>query len=318
MIYKNIKLEENRWNYNSGSSKPTIEIRERLIIMESSWEEWKDWCEKGYGVGNKIKDGDKIYFSDDVVFPRRKFSKKYPNNKLVSIDKADVVIIDPSKMLHRLGWYHYNRDFYSLSNGNYSQEPTNKLRDKKDDISGFIFHNEKIIKECISLMQIDKIFVDVKNVNLPSEEVMTEESFNRINDMLSSTDPLMVNMGMNLMTAYDMDKDKYKLSMLLKMNWQNWSQKKDKPNVEVKSFLSKMHKEFPSLVNNEPYALNRYWMNLILEHPEDLIVFSQFNKFIQTFVSTDKQVKLVYVDKQEQEGDKVLEDSTVSSNEQGS
>lgn len=319
--YRKINLEEQGWDYSTGRSVMVMNTNERIIILDKGIEKWRNWANGVTANTTKINDGDKVYFLEDVVFPRRKFAKKFTKNKLVtSVEKADVIVVDSNRLVTKLGWYshHYDRDFYSLNDGRYSGDHACKLRDGKDDFKGQVYHSEKILKECIEMMTNAKKIIDIKNVNLPSEEVLDEESFERIDKMLSSSDPQIVNMGMNVLTAFDMERDKFRMSILLKLNWMNWMNKKDKPNVEVRGYLNKMKKEFPEIEQQHGDSINRYWLNLILEHPEDLVVFKKFNLFIRKYIQTDKEVKLVYVDTDKQEGDLLQESSTVHSNEQGS
>lgn len=264
------------------------------VIKTKDIEDFKEWM---INLPTPVKDidvGKKVMFDKDVIFSRRKFHKYFPENKIVNnIKEADVVIIDKDGIKNRYcnKWY-WSRQFSIKANGNYHDS----------HISGESFitstHGttiEDLVNRLNSLYEMkEKDIMDVKDLHLPSEETLTPESYDKIGNMLNSTDDKMRVMGMNLLTAYNYEKDKFRIALLVSLYWTKWMQVRgNKENVEIKTMLRKISIDFAGF--NISSTNPKFWLKVGSEAGEDEIVQKAFNLWVKTIYPEAPELKLVKI-----------------------
>lgn len=242
----------------------------------------------------KLEDGEKVYFSSDVSFPRKKFKSTYPNNKIVySVEEADTIIIDYGSMKHSIGYFWAN-DLVLLQDGSWCQSHyisninyTGLIPANPQEMKTVVSMHYRGVKKALEIGKVlgySKKYVDIASINLASEETLNKEAFERINRMLSSKEDEMKVMGMKILTAYDYNSEKHKIVLLMHLNWMNWaSTRKKKMNVELKSLLRKLEIDYPGFQYNRSHD-SGFWMRMSLEHPNDPVVQTAFNSWFKKMV----------------------------------
>lgn len=231
-------------------------------------------------VTKSIPDNSKVFFSGNVTFPRAKFKESYPTCKIVRDEsKADIIIYDKSKMRDSLGMI-TTKLCRKLSDGTYISAEDAKSKEIKEYITyeGLsVVGREKtnvLMSYWGNLDQIDSFskllvtpvtakYVDVNSLNNSNGALMDEEAFDRIDSMLASNTNDMMNLATRMLTAYNYEENRFKISQLIYRHWDNvrsWVKK----NVEIKALLNKYNKEYGITKGRSYYSKimgdGRFWM----------------------------------------------------------
>lgn len=259
-------------------------ITERKVFRQKDYEDFQEWL-RGIKLGTLVPNKN-VYFHEGVVFPRKKFKAQFPENKMVySPEKAALVVIDKKALEAEFnGYVGFSR--YVLNwDGTYTDEYL--LRTQNSGVIENFPSSWRVGIDCSfgvkinELLAMDgKTFVDVSSVSLPSEHVLDKEAISRIEGMLSSHDSNMVNMALNLLTAYDYSKEKSRIVMLLVRYKQNLERSNKKYNVEIKSMLRKLNIDFPGYRNRYMNEIG-FYLRLAAENPDDLIIRKTFNDHLR-------------------------------------
>lgn len=295
---KSVEINElvQDWNTRVWSGQP------RKVIDGKDIDEFKKWFENIQFSDFVV--GKPTFFDKKVKFPRRKFQKGFSTNKLVgSAGDAEVVIIDKCLIKSEIDGIH-QRIFYPCKQDNtycyYAHCPEVLQSYKKTEfVSHYYSYRGKgdeinaLIQRLNELYEIDgKIIVDITDLSLKSDEVLDVEAYDRLSKMLSGTDDNMKNMAIRLLTAYDYDREKYKIVLLLKEHWHNWQQVRNKKqSVETLSMFRKLSLDYPSY----EYYSNEFWIKAALEYPDDPVVQRAFNHWIKTMYAKAPDVKIVKI-----------------------
>jgi hypothetical protein len=231
-----------------------------------------------------------VYFSATAVFPRRKFREMFKDNKLSTLEKADVVVMDMKDTERRMGRL-YSSHYVQGANGvlertwrvpDPSGRPTFRFLDSGPT-------HEKLLQEINALP--DKIVVDLKNVCLPSTERLDKESYDRICRMLNATDINMRNMALRLLSAYNYDEEKETIALLLGVNWPN-AQVAEMHSVEIKSMIRKLDMDFDSWRwwSHKPLS---HWIKESYLHPDSEIFHELMNNALRKEWPGAPKVKMV-------------------------
>lgn len=292
---RKIAINEHVWN----NYIPSVVKREYEVIEMAGLNEVMNVVKSLDPYVKKLLPGQKVFFYDRVMFPRRKFQKKFRENKMVnSPEKADVVIIDKG-ILGRDFSYFSNQEYYPLKTlGLYSINANDVDRDKSlptfKGTSHYYGISTSLVKRANDvLLMKGKPIMDVKYLNLTSEERIDVEAYEKLTRMLTSNDILMKNMALNLITAYDYKKDKTRIAMLLGSNWMGVGGY-IKKNVEVASLLRKLEIDFPGWQYSSNYG-NEFWLKAAIESPDDEIVMRAFNIWMKKQWAKAPDVKLVKI-----------------------
>jgi hypothetical protein len=291
------------WNWAGGQQQRnhTITENDRWIISEDDINKYKKTIKSLKGNIKSIPPKKRVYFESSVLFPRRKFTKYYPDNKVTfKAENADIIVIDPKKNDSEISRYYCQDlvpcggpDKYTYSDYHHIATSTVKER--------FIVCNSEteannIIKRINSLPEYEgKDMIDVKYICAKSDEVLDVEAFERLSMMLSGTDEAMRVMAMNLLTGYDYEKERYKIAMLLNLNWGFWSNTRDKKmNVEIKTMLHKLDQDYPGY-NYQGYGQfsNKFWLESALTYPEDKVIQKAFNIWVKRMWPECPNIKIL-------------------------
>lgn len=245
-----------------------------------------------------LKDGMKVYFDKSVIFPRRKFTSSFPNNTIAkSAATADIVMLD----VKRLGLeYNYYSKYTAHIDGDSIYRFNYEYRSSKGEkyYVGAIGNKEVAEKNLARLKALgsfdfDKI-ADGSRLSTKSDLTMDADAFEKISTMLSAGDDEVIGMGLRMLSAYDYDTEKVKISMLLCLHESNLRKSTvNKNSIEVRTMLDRIKREYGTFHRMGEHAMSRFWFNIILDHPEDMIVSRKFSDFMKRYV--DEEVKLVKV-----------------------
>lgn len=278
---------------NVQSVYPHYHTEVRSVVTEKDYDEFRRIVAEKKCAG-VLEDGKRVYFDSLLAFPRTKFKKSFPNNKMVySIDEADLIIIDKERTLNSFRiWF---PTYYEIGENTYTTSSHILANYATASCPSYHFstpHQSVIDNFNYILSLIEKDWLDGKDISLPSENVMDEENYEGIDKMLAASDWEIVNMGMNLLTAYDYMKDKNRIALLMVNNWRNWLRNpRRKVNVELRTLFRKITLDFTDM-NTITINSNKFWFKIILENQDDPLVISQFNKWTSKYVNTSKQLIL--------------------------
>lgn len=254
------------------------------VIPEEELDDCKNFIEEIKISESVILEGEKIYFEDDVVFPKRKFQKKYPLNPIVNSPiQADVIIINKDKLKDRFLRV-YSTTFYLCPSNSWSQMYNSSLTGANMSIfRKFVLQYysarsiglktlEEYAKKLYAMK--DKKMINFACISLGGSNI-DEENFDKVNSMLASSDIGMINMGMRILTGFDYTISKKCISLLLNLNWENILSTKPKRNVEISSMIERLDEDFPEYSDQTP----AFWIKMITENEDDKIVRMAFNKW---------------------------------------
>lgn len=258
-------------------------------------------------VLDKFDETKKVFFHSSVTFSRSKFRELFPKTKVTySMENADCIIIDKDNYVRTLSYYYPHillapgnnitgnpeNDFYCDSDQSPFISP--EFKAKGIPREPVLLVQEKagkrntLNKEVISFMNViisGKVkLVDVDSIALKSELVIDEQTFHRINQLLSSNNPGNMQLACSMLSAYDYEQSHTRMALLLKINWDNWDSYKDKKTfIDLKTVLNRLYKDYPHL-NTPAYHMNAYnrkfWYDIFSKYSDDNIVHAYFHDWL--------------------------------------
>ncbi len=174
------------------------------VFTKKEWDGMTDSKGKKF-VKYTLKDGDKVFIDHASSMPRTKFKKNYPNNKIVYKPEEADVFIGTDDIWHGRGyWMFYQRTPTWTQVNQITLEKNTTLKVNNQAKRKAIFNSEKpLIKDTDILY----------NGELPRE--ISEAEYKRVVQMITSTDPEMVNLGMDILLRFDhtINEEKYVLAL---------------------------------------------------------------------------------------------------------
>lgn len=262
------------YGYTRPATYKTVVIDDKILFIKSVEDRFIK------NVVNVVPDNSKVFFSGDVTFPRAKFKDSYPTCKIVRDEtKADIIIYDKSKMRDSLGML-TTRSCRKLSDNTYISTEDAKTKEIKEYLAsnGISIIGTKKINILSSYwgrqIQIENFsellvtptnakYVDVNALNNSNGALMDDEAFEKIDSMLESRTNDMMNLATRMLTAYNYEENRFKISQLIYNHWdyvRSWVKK----NVEIKALLNKYNKEFGMVKGRSYYSRisgdSRFWM----------------------------------------------------------
>lgn len=290
MEIKKRTINMRRWDYVGGATPYTAKF---VNVEAVTYEDYKVVYDSIVYIKANItelpKDA-KVYFDKTVTFPRRKFTSLYPENSISrTLEHADVLVIDEANIIRSFPYVHPETivpfeigKYRSTSEYAYTQrqvEPAIGPEEKFilfSQVSDILDRLEYLGKA----IEMEKKIIDVNSLNVGTEE-MTLSSVDRVSKMLASSDSEMINMGMRILTAYDYNKEKKRLAIILNENWSNWRRcAVKKPSVEVKTMLKKLETDYPSFQREDNMGQMEFWLKIYLEDPTDEIIGKAVNNLM--------------------------------------
>lgn len=296
------KIMVNHYRYHDGSF---VKTEETEVIKTSEMETFKTWLKDLPTSTKSLVKGQKVMFDKNVIFPRRKFQKAYPGNKIVNnVKDADVIVIDKDTLKKKYAGWYWSAEYNECTNGHwfisgyYPIAMIKKTTATTGVTEHFITMNpgvEAIIKKINDLYDLDgRNVMDVQDLHLPSEEHLTVDSYERISKMLGGSDDSMRTVAMNMLTAYNYQEESKKIAILVNFHWSKWmNMRVKKENVEIKSMLRKLSVDFPTMQQgvNSP----RFWLQIGLDAKGDEVMEKAFNLWVKTVYPEAPVIKVMEV-----------------------
>jgi hypothetical protein len=279
-VYKRT-WRNSKYQYTNAGESSTIKIDDK--------KEFLDFIKNKFNklIHKSIPDNSKVFFSKNVVFPRAKFKESYPTCTIVrDQSKADIIIIDKSKIRNNIGSIGSSK-FVLLSNSKYismSEYKDKELRDflKVQGIekvknsrsitvlSSYWSRDFELNNLSDILVTSDSIgYVDVNSLNNTNGSIMDDVAFEKINSMLESRTPDMMNLAIRMLTGYNYEENRFKLSQLIYNHWDSISSYIRK-NVDIKAMINKYNKE---------YGVTRGKRSYYREYPDTRFWFIQLEYY---------------------------------------
>lgn len=251
----------------------------------------------------KFDETKKVFFHSSVTFSRSKFRELFPKTKVTySMENADCIIIDKENYLRPLSYY-YN-SLYGFpclnttgdpANDFYTNDESSPFIDKSKPNSErkeFLIVEEKAGKktninaEVINFMNFiisgTKELVDVDTIALKSELVIDEFTFTQLNQLLKSNVPYNMQLACSMLSGYDYEQSHPRIALLLKLNWFNWDQYRDKKTfIDLKTVLNRLYKDYPNIPNSyHSHNDHKFWYNLFSKYSDDNIIHAYFHDWL--------------------------------------
>jgi hypothetical protein len=289
------KVSTNGWGTNQ-TTQTTMEDHE--VFHKNDLQDFKDVVTH-YKGSTSFSPGQKVMFDKQAVFPRKKFKEAFPDNKIVTkLKEADILFVD-FQQLKKEFQYFYTRTYVQYPNGNYEQKgygnsTSQGLPEFEFYVTWHPQERERIrdrVNFIYEAIDSGKALVDVKYLSIPSEVSLTAEAFERISQMFGGGDD-MINTAMRILTAYDYNKDKSRIGLMMKIHGPKWkSCGNKKVSVEVKTLLKQVSADFPGW-EYQGTDMN-FWFKMALENQYDPIIQKAFQEWIKSHVKIEGNIKLV-------------------------
>ena len=251
----------------------------------------------------KFDETKKVFFHSSVTFSRSKFRELFPKTKVTySIENADCIIIDKQNYLRPLSYYYHSLYCYpglnttgDPANDFYSNDESSPFVDKSKPSSErkeFLIVEEKAGKktnmnaETINFMNLiisgTKELVDVDTIALKSELVIDEFTFTQLHQLLKSNIPQNMQLACSMLSGYDYEQSHSRMALLLKLNWTNWDQYREKKTfIDLKTILNRLYKDYPNIASYN-YNEHAFWYSLFSKYSDDNIIHAYFHDWLNT------------------------------------
>jgi hypothetical protein len=328
--FEPIKFSKYRRTWNSGLYGYSRSATYNLIKVNNKKEFVTYLKEKLENILiEKLPDNVKVFFSKNVSFPRAKFKEAYPTCSIVRDEKkADVIIYDKSKLKNSIGEL-TTLECRKLSDGTYVESSLAATKEMKEVFSSegveLVGRNKYYIlstywQNFTSLENVVPIilstdnakFIDVNSLNNENGEIMNDEAYEKIDSMLSSRTPDMMNLAVRMLTAYNYEKNRFKISKLIYYHWDSVTSYVRK-NVEIKAMINKYNKEFGITKHKSHYyrgtSDTRFWLTQ-LEYYKDNEELSLIHKELVEAINIDTNI-LEFSIKRKDTADNKLENNNL-------
>lgn len=251
----------------------------------------------------KFDETKKVFFHSSVTFSRSKFRELFPKTKVTySMENADCIIIDKQNYLRPLSYYYHSLYGYpglnttgDPANDFYSNDESSPFVDKSKPSSErkeFLIVEEKAGKktnmnaEVINFMNFiisgSKELVDVDSIALKSELVIDEFTFTQLHQLLKSNIPQNMQLACSMLSGYDYEQSHSRMALLLKLNWQNWDQYREKKTfIDLKTILNRLYKDYPNVASSyHSHNDHAFWYSLFSKYSDDNIIHAYFHDWL--------------------------------------
>ncbi len=273
----------------------------KLVIKHDEFQEFKKFL-----VDLKLSEfneNDKVYFHDSVTFSRNKFRELFPKTKIVyKIENATAIIIDKENLQGIYDKYYHRNQLYigkdSLTETNFwVDSDASPFRKHPIEMEYFYTINDKS-KNCLSTELIEMAnliispitkLVDVNTIAISSDLVIDNNTFTSLNQLLKSGISSNMQLACSMLAGYDYGISGARMAVLLKLNWKNWINFRDKKSfIDLKTILKRIHSDFPYLHTdcNKTFTNQdidkRFWFNLFAKYNEDEVIYAHFHSWFLT------------------------------------
>lgn len=213
---------------------------------------------------SELQESATLYFSKSSTFPRIKLeNSKF--KRCIKIDKADYVVINPKTISNRVCSSYYIETDDKIILGSYYQfyyrrdEVEKDLGIKIDNVKTLYFYEltekrEDLIK-LIQNPNLKLITDDMLNVAInKTDQLLDLDTANMILDMLCATDNDSVELGLKMLTGFNISKTPLTISTMLLLN-NRWYSTNARTNVLVSNMLKQLDILNKRVGSSFPYCI---------------------------------------------------------------
>jgi hypothetical protein len=270
----------------------------------------KKWIEKSYYkylLGtiqySELKPNSTLYFSKSSSFPRLKLENSC-FKRCIKISKADYVVVDPSSITTNditVQYFNMGDDMCIVT--------TYDLHYRQKEIETFLGHEIPEVKlmtfyelsekraDLIELIQHPSVkFITDDTLNKAinaGDQVLDLESMHSIHGMLSSKDIESIELGLKMLTSFNIDETPLTISTMLLMN-QRWYMTNARDNVLVQNMLKQLNISNKRSSSGFPYNIHYLATDLknnnFSENDKQMskeLIIEKTNDYLQSKISSD-------------------------------
>lgn len=270
----------------------------------------KKWIEKSYYkylLGtiqySELKPNSTLYFSKSSNFPRLKLENSC-FKRCIKIAKADYVVVDPSSITTNditVQYFNMGDDMciVTVYDLHYRQKEIEAfLGHELPDIKSMTFYDlsEKRSDLVELILHPGTKFITDDTLNKAinaGDQVLDLESMQSIHGMLSSKDVESIELGLKMLTSFNIDETPLTISTMLLMN-QRWYMTNARDNVLVQNMLKQLNisnkRSSSGFPYNIHYLANDFRNNNFSENDKQMakeLIVEKTNDYLQSKISSD-------------------------------
>ena len=244
-----------------------------------------------------------LYFSKSSSFPRLKLENT-GFKRCIKLDKADFVVINPSSLTDLTEeWFAIETDT-TIYLGRYWT--IYRRRTDLENFLGFTISSDMMInirayelsekrKDLLKLLQEPNVkFISDDELNRTinkSDQILDKETMMTIHDMLASSDLDTIELGLKMLTGFNIDETPLAISTLLLLN-QRWWTTNARTNVLVQNMIKQLDISNKRASCGFPYCISylRSTAEKANEYDKELtksLIFDKIVKYITVNLSKD-------------------------------
>lgn len=244
-----------------------------------------------------------LYFSKSSNFPRLKLENT-GFKRCIKLDKADFVVINPSSLTDLTeGWHAIETDT-TIYLGSYWNICCR--RPDLEKFLGFTISSDMMItirayelsekrKDLLKLLQEPNVkFISDDELNKTinkSDQILDKETMMTVHDMLTSSDLDTIELGLKMLTGFNIDETPLAISTLLLLN-QRWWITNARTNVLVQNMIKQLDISNKRVSSGFPYSISylRSTATKASEYDKELtksLIFDKIVQYINNSLSKD-------------------------------
>ena len=286
--------EQATFNYQNKSSNKPSKIETCLEISDKEVERIKTYFNKLKNTEDLV-DGEKVYFSKSVTFPRETFRTNFPKNPIKrSPENADVIIVDLKQFLANIGRLEYMYIDYHSPTDTVTKE-YRMMTDNNPRYKYIRKIDQREIDEVNNILTKKIIFVETLQKKATKESLELDEALiSNMKRMLDSKLKEDVEIALNMLTNVSYEKSKEEIAWLLSTT--EWVNKRPRRNVNVKTLLECIEKDFPSYLMRDPRYVSMMMGKKYQDtDPKKAKLF--FSEFIEGYLEENEDFELKIIKK---------------------
>ncbi len=244
-----------------------------------------------------------LYFSKSSNFPRLKLENT-GFKRCIKLDKADFVVINPKSLTDLTEWWYAVETDTTIYFGSYWT--IYRHRAELEKFLGFTISSDMLTsirgyelsekrKDLLKLLQEPNIkFISDDELNRTinkSDQILDKETMMAVHDMLASSDLDTIELGLKMLTGFNIDETPLTISTLLLLN-QRWWMTNARTNVLVQNMIKQLDISNKRVSSGFPYNISylRSTAEKANEYDKELtksLIFDKIVKYITANLSKD-------------------------------
>jgi hypothetical protein len=287
IVVKSEELQVAKGVWDGSTRSYKTEYHPRQVISAEQINEVKS-------VINELKvrslrgDEKSIYFDPSAEFPRKKFKEYYPSIPIKSYKNASCIVVDIRELkgwVSRLYCYEYENDGTGWGRRLTGTSPKITLHCNPF----YNYDNERdkrtignVVKRLNFIIALTgKDLVDVSSLTVKTDNHLDDEAFDNIDQMLESPTADMNMMALRMLTAYDYQKYKARIAVLLNNRVTRIKRRggNASSSIEIKYMLNKLKEDYP----HYEWTGASFWLLMAADNPDDVKIQGKFLQWLSHY-----------------------------------